>query len=513
MERRLAEGDFSKRETPEYKPDEKTIEARRKVRKTRMEYNKALIKHQREADKFWRDGFWGSIRRERSVREGLAKGVEVAAATTHLSRAILTSFDYSAAGRQGFLYGVAHPLLAVSLIPKMVKAGRSQRVSDAIMEEIMDRPNWDEYDKAGLFISDINDGSMNKAEEEYQSRLINEADGLLGHLVSPVKGSQRAYTTYLNLLRVEAYDKLKGAVSLSAGGELNTEQMEAIANFVNVSTGRGRARDHNVAATLKAASQVFFSPRLVMSRFQYAAGLVTTIPGTQGSLMYGGDKHTTKVIAKENARTMLGIATFLSLAAMAGADIEDDPRSSDFLQIRIGRMRIDILAGLRPMMVFVYRLARGQKLDKHGAVVELDGSIWGQNRATLAGRFARTKVSPPVGLAFTVLSGKTFSGEKLETKGDWAKAIAEGTVIPMPMTDAIEGFNEYGVGAAAAASILAVIGVGVNTYSENKPKKSRSRSGPRAPSAAAPRAPTASTGGREIRLPLGARDAIRTVRA
>ena len=114
-----------------------------------------------------------------------------------------------------------------------------------------------------------------------------------------VKHSNRAYITFLNKLRADSFDAMYE--TMSPEQRKNPKNLEAIANYINVATGRGNLGKASSAAEILAT--VLFSPRLLASRFQLLFG----------TPMMRGDKETRKMIAKEYVRFLTGLAVVLGL--------------------------------------------------------------------------------------------------------------------------------------------------------------------------------------------------------
>ena len=144
-------------------------------------------------------------------------------------------------------------------------------------------------------------------------------------------------------------------------------------------TGRGSLRSHETAA--KTASLFLFSPRLIASRVEYllsAANPLVWAPGI-------GDPR--KRLAREMMRRSLarmvgGAALLLNLAnQLPGVEVDgldqmweatkerdlgkfiEAGRSADFLKLKIGDTRIDVLGGQQQYLVLASRLVSGEKVD------------------------------------------------------------------------------------------------------------------------------------------------------
>lgn len=360
------------------------------------------------------------------------------------SRAIITAVDLSAVLRQGGFYTFAHPIQAGKAFPEMLKAFASKEASARAWDDITQRPNFLKYKQSGLFLAE--EGStLSHQEEAYVGRLTQK--------IPLVAASERAYRTFLNRARADMFDSM--SASLAKGGRATPEEMTAIANFVNVATGRGGLGSLEKAAVPLA--RIFFSPRYVASRFQ----LLTAQP-----LLEGG-ASTKKLMALEYARAAAGIGLFYAAAKLLGGDdvqLEGDPRSADFGKIHIGQTRIDPLTGLGQWTVLTGRLASGQtKSTATGQVQDIRGENVPRGGMTVPDvltRFVRSKLAPVPGAAIDVMAGSDVVG-KPTTAGSTAQKL----VTPIAVQDVYDAMvKDQGVPRGVAASLLAILGMNTQVY-------------------------------------------------
>jgi hypothetical protein len=88
----------------------------------------------------------------------------------------------------------------------------------------------------------------------------------LAEKIPGVRASNRAYVVYLNRLRADMFDAM--SATLARNGEPTMAEYKAIAQYINVATGRGSFGKKFDKAT-DALAAVFFSPRYVASRFNF----------------------------------------------------------------------------------------------------------------------------------------------------------------------------------------------------------------------------------------------------
>lgn len=374
-------------------------------------------------------------------RHPILKAIGYAGEVLNTSRAILTSMDLSAVLRQGGVITLAHPIRAAKAFPAMFKALRSKEGQHAVNEEILSRKNYPLYQSSKLYLS--NHGQkLSQMEEAYMTRWAEH--------IPLVAASERAYVTFLNRLRADSFDAM--AKSLGRREELTPVEAKAIANFINVATGRGNLGMKENA--LVGLNTIFFAPRYTASRFQLLAG----------QPLYRGSARTRLAIAKEYAKFMIGAGMVYALAKQDGAEVETDPRSADFGKLKYGNTRIDPMSGLVQSTVLTSRLASGETKNTKGKIVPIRGDkvpYAGTDSAEVMGRFLRTKLSPSFGTGVDILAGKNFIGQPV-TPG----SVAQNLLVPLSMQDIYQAMEEQGVPRGSAMSLLSILGMGLQTRTE-----------------------------------------------
>lgn len=371
------------------------------------------------------------------------------------ARALMTSFDFSGFIRQGGFIVVSHPIRGLKALPDMFLAFASAQKAAKAHADIMNSADAPLLVKSGLFIAPV-DGStsLSKREEAYMTTWIDKLqESEVGRAIAfPVVGSSRAYVTVLNKLRVDAFRAM--AAGLGRNGEVTIEEAKAIANFVNVATGRGKLGSLEQNAV--ALNTAFFAPRYVVSRFQLIAG----------QPFYGGNARTRKAIALEYARYLGGMGIIYALASAAGGELEEDPTSSNFGKIRIGNTRIDPLSGISQVMVLGGRVAKGETkssiTEAKKPIRGKDVPFGGDNTFDVMTRFGRTKLSPMFGTAIDVAVGENVVGETVT-----AESAIKNLLIPLSFKEIGDTIEEQGVSRGTALGLLSIFGAGIQTYGKH----------------------------------------------
>ena len=353
----------------------------------------------------------------------------------------ITSVDVSAVLRQAFFATVAHPVKAVGAVGKMFKALISQRQAERIQAGIELRPNAELYKKSGLRIVDLN-ARLNKQEEAARGRWANA--------VPWIRSSNRAFVTYLNVLRAESFDVIWKSLP-----DQSIEAAKALAEGVNDMTGFGSVRKSS--NFVDAAARIIWSPRLLLSRFNVLFF----------KSLRKGPWEVRKAFAKEYAKILTGIAAIYALGKMNGATVEDDPRSSDFGKMRWGKTRLDPLAGISQITVFLARLGSGSTKTLKGEIVPIRGKVkFGHTSAEVIADFLRTKLRPEIGAVVDALSGENVIGQKVTPE-----SLAVNLLTPLSLRDIYNVMIDNGVPRGTALEILSQFGMGVQTFENRKKGK------------------------------------------
>lgn len=420
---RLARGDFSRRQVREVHLDNEALQLKAENEKWRQQYQRRLIEERLK------------------LRSPGRKIYDTGKELLNLPRNILSSWDVSAVLRQGGFITLGRPVTAATSLAPMFRALASENAARVVEQSILTRPNAPRYAQAKLYLAPLESARLSAMEEQIMSRFAHRIPGL--------RASNRAYITFLNKLRADSFDALVKSIE-DRGTPLTPEELQAIGNYVNVATGRGNLYQFTPAAETLAT--VFFSPRLMASRFQLIAG----------QPLYHGSARTRAAVAKEYARFLAGMGVVYALASLAGATVETDARSADFGKLRLGNTRADPLGGLSQATVLLSRLATGETKSAAGVVKPIRGAqlpYGADTSADVIARFLRSKLSPVVGAGLDIASGQNLMGEPT-TPGSVVKRMA----VPLSFQDIYEAMQDQGVPRGTALALLSLFGWGLQVY-------------------------------------------------
>ncbi|MES2533355.1 MAG: diguanylate cyclase [Pseudomonadota bacterium] len=466
LEERIASGDFTKPEKTEHDLVERNKRLQFELEKTKERFHKYALEAEFQS------------------RTPIGKIFGETVAGINFARAIMTSLDLSAILRQGGKISFGHPLRALKAVPGSLKAFVSEDADFRARQDIENRRNAPLYKKFGLELTSIGGDALSRTEEAYASRWVDKLPTAAGGGL--IRGSGRSYTAFLNRLRADSFDAMLAALARD-GSNPTKEEGKAIANYINVATGRGKVGKNEKSGEV--LNTVFFAPRLVASRFQLLAG----------QPLYGGSNRTRKMIAMEYARFLIGVSVATGLAMLMRDEddetkpIEIDPRSANFGKVRFGDTFLDPLAGLAQVTVFLARVLSGEtrtttsdKLkplrDEYrltdvapglGDGYELGKTGYGgRDVPDVIASFLRSKLAPVPGAILNVATGENMIGEKV-TPGSAAGEL----VTPMSVGNLVDVLESQGMARGTAINLLGILGMSVQYRKSDAEKAAEDENG------------------------------------
>lgn len=400
-----------------------------------------------------------AVQRRRPIHE---KVTEQVLDVLNAPRAIMTSGDISATLRQGIFLVTRHPVIASRAFKAQIKALLSEDAA-IVVDKSLDLGRFALLrEQSGLYRAPLLYGgeSLAARPEPFMSNLAGK--------LPIVKQSERAYITFTNKLRADAFDYIVN--KWEGTGKIEADY-KSLAHFMNVATGRGHLGEwgETGGAVLNA---LFFSPRFFASRFQIPWALVSGTPAVR--------KYAAGTIASYVGTGL----TVLGLAKLGGANVELNPKSSDFGKMVIGRTRYDYWAGYAQIARYVTQIATNERKPiVSGEIYEIP-----EGRMDTFIKWGRSKTSPPIGMLWDFLSKETFRGEEF-TPRSLKRLWEEGTTVEklfdnpfwtkmmfLSVQDIVSAIRFQGLDGGfvtKAGGILpvfgsAVLGIGVDTYEREK---------------------------------------------
>ena len=359
-----------------------------------------------------------------------------------MPKALMASFDLSAPLRQGIFF-VGRPKQFLPAFRDMFKYFASPKYYESTMQKIRRSPAYDLAMKHKLDLTEMGTvpGKLSKREEAFMSSYA-ERIPIIGR---GVRASSQAFSGFLNQLRFTVFeDFVKKGAQL---GLKDPKFLNDATKFINTATGRGSlGKFEGAAVHLNAA---FFSPRLVMSRLQLLS------PRYYIKM----EPH----VRKEALKSLFAFASIAttvgSLAALNSVQVGFDPRNADFMKLKFGNTRYDILGGFQQPIRLAAQMLSGEIISSTtGKTLTLGEGYKPITRVGIAGRFIEYKQAPVASFVFGLLRGVTAIGEKFDIPTEISMRG-----IPMFIQDMCELYNEEGL-AGIPMVAPAMFGVGVQTY-------------------------------------------------
>jgi cell wall-associated NlpC family hydrolase len=406
----------------------------------------------------------------REAASGWAKAVRrgeiTLADVLNLPRAAMSSGDLSAGLRQGLAALFYKPNIFFADWTKQLEYAFSEGRYQEAMRMIEEHPNYALMNKGKVSFTDIHEPDLNMHEEAFGSQLAEQLP-IVGRFI---RGSDRAYTGFLNVLRAHLFDYMVNDAAMK-GWNLDEHALESIGSVVNALTGRGNLPEA-LAEHRAFLNGMFFSPGLAFSRLNFlgfggSKGWKMMLPGSWYASLH-------PYARREAMRTLMrltsGLSTMLWFAHMAGAQVSLDPRNADFGKIRIGDTRFDIAGGFQQWVRLISEMATGQIVSSTtGRVEHLGGGFAQETRLDAALQFLEGKAAPVPSMIIDLLRGTGFGHQPVTVQNELSQHV-----VPLAWHDIwdIARSNAAGGGVkmAAIATIPDLLGVGVQNYTGPGPQ-------------------------------------------
>ena len=356
----------------------------------------------------------------------------------NLPRAVLASGDLSGTFRQGLILALTHPTKFPLAFARQLKAFASEKLALDMDDVLRSHKLYQEAVSDGVEFTALRKGAQMVAKEEPFSSNIAQA-------LPFIRKSERAFTTFLNEMRMGAYESSFAA--MTAQGATKAER-KIMGEFINLAGGRGKL-PANLDKYAPIFNTVLFSAKYQMSTLQ--------LPRQIGRMLLSDNPYMRKEAAKALVTFVGGGAALVSLLNATGkGKTSIDPRSGDFGKIVIGDTRLDIWRGYIQYVRFAAQLLTGERKSANGNINKED-------RFNIAFRFLQGKASPAAGLMVDLLKGESYMGEPLFKETTGFIKTARDRLLPLAVQDTIDAMEQYGTN-GLWAGLPAATGIGVLTY-------------------------------------------------
>lgn len=357
--------------------------------------------------------------------------------------------DFSGTLMQNALFAYRHPVVTAKNFVKQLKFFASEDAFKMSQEEIASRPNYKLMKEAKLSLTDTGP-LVTGREEQFMSSIAEKIPGL-GRLV---KATGRSYTGFLNRMRADVFDQMI-EYQRGIGGDINDPKfLRDVGHFINISTGRGDLGQlERIAPVL---GQGLFSARKLMATFQ-----------TLDPRLY---LTSTPAVRKEALYTMLsflgGATAITQLSKLAGAEVSDDPTSSDYGKIKFGNTRFNLYGPYQQLAVLFSRLWKGYATSSTtGKKMYLgdESNPYAPDRFDLLTRYFESKEHPTLSLIIGALKGNNNLGQPFN-----APVEVLNRFVPMILADAYDLYKDHGP-VGLLGTIPSILGIPSQTYGSQIP--------------------------------------------
>lgn len=369
-------------------------------------------------------------------------------------RAVLSTYDISAVGRQGLIAGLMHPTKIPKATKEMIRAMASEKwalESESIlraMPEVQDL-----IKRGGTILSLAEDVGAAAMEEFFPSKLAR--------LIPGVRRSERGFISYINWLKAGIYKDVKNSVDATVTNIAKKEDtLNSIVKLLDLATGRGQL-PKSMTRYAPLFNAIAFSPR-------YQASIVE-LPFQLGKMLMSGNPYERKEAARALVTFVGGGVSLLTLLKQTKlANVELDMRSADFGKIRLksgedaqgnpiySGTRYDVWRGYLQYIRFLTQFATGERKSAMGNMNKAE-------RGDIALRFLQSKASPASGLLFDLWRNETYMGDPMFTDTTGFTKYAKDKFAPLALQDIMDAMEESGTNGAWSA-IPAGLGIGTLTY-------------------------------------------------
>ena len=473
LQRRLNEGDFSKKKQTPIAEDEELARLRVEKQNLQDEFDTELYKAELKNRSKWQ-----------KLADGLFE-------VWSIPRALMATGEISFILIQGGIQTLSHPINAARAFMKAVQHFASEKRSKKWGDFVKSQPYYEQMKKSKLALSEY-DAKLNAREEYFLGgwtnfiwdyagwpiKIVSEKAYDSWKSLNPIKALERATVGYMNTLRILRY--LDGMEKLEMQGKNfndNPEEYKNVADAINTLTGRASLGPFEQSS--KILSSLFFSPR------NWASVIKTMTPYA----FYHFGKMGQKGTFKPSVAQKMAMADFMKYTAITAGvvalvaskynddddeetEVSFDPYSSDFMKIKIGNTRIDPWAGKQQMVVYQARFIMNA-ITKGGETKKLGEGQYVPTRFDITKNLIENKLAPSLSLLVKWTQQKinkdgkgTLYGKEFEVTDELA-----GSLYPMYIGTINELWKDQPQTVSAFLTAYAFLGGGVQTYEMAKSKK------------------------------------------
>lgn len=359
--------------------------------------------------------------------------MDYAKEASYIARGLKLGADVGALLRQGGEMLINDPIQwarsTKNAFTKTDKAKLTKYYSEMEARTIHGKNMADVRKAAGLKTSHMD------TEEAFASKMFDKVPGL-----NRLENFQKAF---LDSGRIERFDSFYRKFP-----DATDKELRDYAKYLNSAMGKS-----NVSRVPEALEVVMTSPRWTASRWEMAGRLMRTPEKwVRGAL---GNKAA-KQEARNLGRYAVAMYGMLKVAESQGAQIEFDPRSSDFLKMRMGEKVFDPTSGVAMPIRTALRMMLYARGENAGF-----GNSAGIELAKTAINTANPVITTPWGL----ITGKNLTGFELDEEERGAMLM-----LPLIANGAMESWKKDGPIGAMVQTGTEIVGINSLRYPKKKPE-------------------------------------------
>lgn len=361
----------------------------------------------------------------------------------------VSTWDNSWLGRQGAITLIKSPStwwnMAKNSMGDFYKTLKGLEPQDVLMGEVYSHPDYinGKFKKAGISFG---------IEEEVPIKLLERLP-IIGKVF---KGSDVSFIDSAIRARMGLWDIMKKADSaykLKHPDFLEPTTYDAglrdRGKIINSITARGKT---GKILGGEPTNLLLWAPKMLKADWDILTG---------HTFGFGLETKGARIEAASNiTKIVLVTAGITAIAQAMGAEVETDPRATDFLKIKIGDTRINtpFARGMPQLVTLFSRLATQETKSSSGIITKLNTGEYGSKTLFDVGMdFLVNKTTPPASAVISWMRGRDFMGNK-----PTLKSTATG-FLPISVQNFLQ-LKEDSSTPAVLGAFLDLFGISSNTY-------------------------------------------------
>lgn len=380
------------------------------------------------------------LRDQMSRRSTTEKATDLLAKSVGTAKAIVTGIDDSAVAIQTYMSLLVRPRTGAKALYEHIRQGVSQKKFNRWLAALHSSSDFQFMKDAGLDVTEPRSLKEAEKEEIFNNRFSGtvKVKGKEYKLLDvPLKPFERAFTTLGNVTRVVGFRTIS-ANYMREGytWEKDPELFKSLAKRLNTETGRGQVNDY-VQHANKIVTLGIWSPKLMAAKFNIlgvsdAASLVLSKAGTKGYYRQLHPKERLAAIkdVAQFATTVMALSYGFALAF--GGEVDDDPRSSTFMDIKLDNGKsYNFTGGFGGYIRSIAQFVTASK--------SRDGNVRNVNPIETGLQFFKGKRPPVTSAIMNTISGKDYMGRPTDALNE-----AQNALLPISMKGIYEQIQRDG---------------------------------------------------------------------